>query len=115
VQNAFEKHVGKEVKINDVVSTILTKNGEFKAQLAYDNRDGGLGYALFSQCKHTLNNGIVALKIDGVEPTDDNIQSGRYTLKTPVLVSIRISEAANSKTKLLYDWMISEQGLKCVG
>ncbi len=115
VQNAFEKYIGQDVKINNVISTVVTNKGEFKAELSYDNRDGGLGYALFSQCNHLLGNGFVSLKIDGVEPTEDNVNTGKYTLKAPVLVNIRASEVSNSNVRLLYEWMISEQGLKCVG
>ncbi len=114
VQNAFEKYIGADVKINAVTSTLATNKGEFKAEISYDNRNGGLGYALYSQSENLLGKGIVPLKIDGVEPTEENIATGKYPLKAPMMISIRVSEAANSDTRLLYDWMLSEQGLKCV-
>lgn len=114
VQNAFEKYIGNDVKIDAVTSTLATNKGEFKAAISYDNRNGGLGYALYNQSKNLLGKGIVPLKIDGVEPTEENIATGKYPLKAPMMISIRVSETAKSNTRLLYDWMLSEQGLKCV-
>ena len=114
VQNAFEKYIGADVKISAVTSTVATDKGDFMAEISYDNRNGGLGYALYSQSKNLLGKGTVPLKVDGFEPTEENIATGKYPLKVPMMISIRASEAAKSDTRLLYDWMLSEQGLKCV-
>ncbi len=115
VENAFEKHISSEPSESLVEKTIVTENGTFSANAEYDNRDGALGYTLLSLSGNFNGSSIKPLMIDGVAPSRQTVSSGEYTLSVSVNVSIRASEPANSNTKILYDWLISEQGRKAVG
>lgn len=114
VQNAFEHHIKVEVAASAVKRPLKTEKGDFAADVYYDNRNGALGYALLSRSGNFSGGSIKPLKINSVEPTVANVQSGAYPFTINVNISIRISEPTLSNARLLYNWMVSEQGKKCV-
>ena len=95
------------------VSTIVTQNGEMTAPIDYDNRPGSLGYCFYSELltKSVEKNGkIKVLNVDGKKASYETILSGEYTWTAQVAVSIKHDEAVDSKTRILYNWILSEQG-----
>ncbi len=110
---AFEKYFGKDIEVQPVMRTVVTEKGKYEAAVSYDNRDGAIGYSLLSEISGSAASGLKLFNIDGVEPTEDNIQSGKYKLKTEVLLTVRVSEPAASPVRLLYNWILSEQGKLC--
>lgn len=113
-QNAFEHHIEVEVAASAVKRPLKTEKGDFAADIYYDNRNGALGYALLSRSGNFSGGSIKPLKINSVEPTVANVQSGAYPFTIKVNISIRISEPTLSNARLLYNWMVSEQGKMCV-
>lgn len=114
VQNAFEHHIDVEVAASATKRPLKTEKGDFAADIYYDNRNGALGYALLSRSGNFSGGSIKPLKINSVEPTVANVQSGAYPFTINVNISIRISEPTLSNARILYNWMVSEQGKKCV-
>ena len=95
------------------LSTIMTQNGEFTAPIDYDNRAGALGYCFYSELstKSIEKNGkIKVLNIDGKAASNEAILNGQYIWTADVAVSIKHSEVVDSRTRLLYNWILSKQG-----
>ena len=114
VQNAFEKHISPDITVPPVNKTIVSSSGTFSAEIGYDNRDGALGYTLLSLVAGG-NSSVSLVKLDGVAPSKETVSAGEYRFAVPVNAVIRSSEAANSYTRVLYEWMILQQGRLSMG
>lgn len=60
----------------------------------------------------SLNNEVKAIKVDGVAPTSENIESGKYKLSRPFHIAVKknVSETAQD----FIDFMLSKEGQKVV-
>ena len=114
-QNAFEKYISPDIAVAPVCKTVVTADGEFKAEIDYDNSDGAIGYTLFSLAGGLDNGGIKPISINKVAPSSENITSGKYPFLVSVNLTIRASEAAGNNIRILYDWILSEQGKFALG
>ncbi len=114
-QNAFEQYIAADVTVPFVYKTITTADGEFEAEIDFDNRKGAIGYTLFSLAGNFNNGTITPVKIDNVTPDAETIKNGQYPLSFPVGVTIRSSEAAGNNVRVLYDWLLSNQGKTSLG
>lgn len=95
------------------LSVIMTANGEYTSPIDYDNRPGSLGYCFYSELstKSVEKNGkIKVLNINKIAASNETILNGSYIWTADVAVSIKHSEAVDSKTRLLYNWILSKQG-----
>lgn len=110
VQNAFEKYIPESFEIPAVTRPLTTDKGSFSAEVDYDNRDGALGYTLLSMADDFFGGSIKPLNVSSVAPTKENIANNSYPMTVSVSVVIRSSEPAGNNTRVLYDWMLSEQG-----
>ena len=50
------------------------------------------------------------LNVDGIEPTNENIASGKYTLVNDFYVAIPKNLPEDAPARILYNWIISQQG-----
>lgn len=114
VQNAFEKHISPDITVPSVNKTIVSESDTYSAEIGYDNRNGAFGYTLLSLVA-SGDSSVSLVKLDGVAPTKETVLSGEYGFAVPVNAVIRSSEAVNSYTRVLYDWLISEQGRFSIG
>ncbi|NIK15429.1 phosphate transport system substrate-binding protein [Saccharococcus thermophilus] len=71
----FEKTVMKGVKINDSVGTVQDSNGA--VEQAINSTPGSISYVAMSYLIGEKKN-LKTLKIDGLEPTIENIKAGKY-------------------------------------
>ncbi len=110
VQNAFEKYIPEAIEIPAVTRPLTTENGSFSTEVGYDNRDGALGYTLLSLADGFFGGSVKPLSVGSVAPTKENIEANTYPLTVSVSVVIRSSEGSGNNTRVLYDWMLSEQG-----
>jgi phosphate transport system substrate-binding protein len=70
-----------------------------------------IGYASFGMVN--MNKGkIIPLKVDGVEPTAENILNGSYTIARPLLIIKKGAMSANEKA--FVDSLLSEEGMAVV-
>lgn len=91
---------------NDVVagmSGIITQTADYK------NHKNALGFSFrFYSTEMVKNNQIKLLRITGVYPNTENIENGTYPLASDFYVVTRSD--ASEHTKLLLEWILSEQG-----
>ena len=114
-QNAFEKYISPDIAVAPVYKTVVTADGEFRAEIDYDNSDGAIGYTLVSLVGGEENGGIKLISINKAAPSSENITSGNYPFSVSVNLTIRASEAAENNVRILYDWILSEQGKIALG
>lgn len=71
----FEKTVMKGAKINEAIGTVQDSNGA--VEQAINSTPGSISYVAMSYLIGEKKN-LKTLKIDGVEPTVENIKAGKY-------------------------------------
>lgn len=72
----FEKTVMKDVKINDATGTTQDSNGA--VEQAINSTPGSVSYLAMSYMVGDKEDSLKTLKIDGVEPTIENISAEKY-------------------------------------
>ena len=77
----------------------------------YDNAPGGLGYSyLYFVTNQHYDDAIKLLKVNGVEPTNSNVASGKYPLISEVCAVYRNYEPEGSLVRQIAQWCVSEEG-----
>lgn len=83
----------------------------------YDNGKNAIGYSYYYYAKtmyasidEKVANGIKLLSINGVEPNNENIRSGKYPLNTAYYIVINKNEPKESNVRKLVEAMLSERG-----
>lgn len=116
---AFEKYFRIDLAtVNVPEKTIITENGEFFAELPYDNGKNSITFGLYSDLQRPSTDRFGATKyvsVAGVLPDAHNIQAGTYPLGFDVLLTFKADETEDSLAKLYKDWILSEQGMKIIG
>ena len=90
-------------------SNELDSTGAVMAKVA--STPGSIGYVSLD----VLDDTVKALKLDGAEPTEENIKAGKYFLSRPFVMATKgeISEQ-NDLVKALFDFIYSEEGAELV-
>lgn len=71
----------------------------------------GIGYSVFYYATNILlNDEIKLIRVDGVEPSSDTIQSGEYPLVSEVYAVLPASAARDDGARLLHDWLETDHG-----
>ena len=78
----------------------------------YDNAPTALGYSYLYYVNGLYRSGSVkVLAVDGIAPTDENLQSGAY----PFTVNYYAVYAEGNETAAAFaDWLISDEGQQCI-
>ena len=83
----------------------------------YDNGKNSIGYSyyyyattMYSTIDENVANGIKLLKINGVAPNDETIQSGEYPLQTAYYIVTRKDAENNEPVQTLKKAMLSAKG-----
>ena len=83
----------------------------------YDNGKNAIGYSYYYYAKtmyasidEKVANGIKLLSINGVEPNNENIRSGKYPLNTAYYIVINKNEPKESNVRKLAEAMLSARG-----
>ena len=110
-RGAFEELLGLEDACK--YSNELDSTGAVMAKVA--STPGAIGYVSLD----VLDDSVKALKLEGAEPTEENIKAGSYFLSRPFVMATKgeISEQ-NDLVKALFDYIYSDEGteiLKAVG
>ncbi len=78
----------------------------------YVDRPDSIGYSyLYYLQSLYVNEAIKVIAVDGIEPTTDNIQSGRYPFSVHYYA---VYEKGNTIAEQFVQWMISDEGQKCI-
>lgn len=85
----------------------------------YNNEDDAIGYSYYYYAKtmyqtidNTVANNIKFISVDGIEPSNENIQSGEYPYTTAYYIVINKADDENSPSRKLMKQMLSERGQK---
>jgi len=80
---------------------------------SYDNSDKAIGYSVYYYANSMYSKNMVKfINVDGVEPNNENISSGKYPFTSAYYAVIRKSEPENSNTRKLVSFILSEEGQK---
>lgn len=95
---------------------IITGMGELiEAVKSYDNSPGAIGYTVYYYASEMeMAKGLKLLRLEGVEPNDDTIRREEYPLINPKYVVIPADAAEDAPNRILYDWLLSEEGQRLV-
>lgn len=90
-------------------SNELDSTGAVMAKVAFT--PGSIGYVSLD----VLDDTVKALKLDGAEPTEENIKAGKYFLSRPFVMATKgeISEQSDL-VKALFDFIYSDEGSELV-
>jgi len=77
----------------------------------YDNSANAIGYSVYYYANDMrMAEGLKILSVDGVEPTAETIAAGQYPHLNPYYSVIPTNTQAGSPARVLYEWLLSEQG-----
>lgn len=83
----------------------------------YNNSVDAIGYSYYYYAKtmyetidNTVASNIKFLSIDGIEPSNENIQSGAYPYTTAYYIVINKADGENSPARILANHMLSSRG-----
>ena len=114
-QTLFDKLVNLGDELMDAPADIKIGSmiGLLEAVADYDNSADALGYTVYYYLTNMEQDKLDTselLSIDGVAPTNESIASGEYPYVNDFYVVIRKDAAEDSPERILYNWIISEQG-----
>jgi phosphate transport system substrate-binding protein len=82
---------------------------------SYDGSPGAIGYSVYYYAEEMkMAQGLKLLALEGVEPTPETIRSEEYPLLNPKYVVIPADAAEDQPNRILYNWLLSEEGQKLV-
>lgn len=114
-QTLFDKlvNLGDDLVEPPLEYSIESMQGLVEAVANYDNSDRALGYTVYYYLTNMESDKLATTKIlsvDGAEPTNETIGSGKYPLTNDFYVVIRADEAEGSPARVLRDWIASDVG-----
>lgn len=109
-QTALERLMaGKELMEAPKEDIITGMGGIIEKTADYKNYRNAIGYSFrFYSTEMVQNNQIKLLSLNGIAPTLENIENGTYPVAS-YFYAVTCSDASEN-TKLLVDWILSEQG-----
>ena len=86
-----------------------------EAVKSYDNSPGAIGYSVYYYAEEMeMAQGLKLLQLEGVEPNPDTIRGEQYPLLNPKYVVLPADAAEDAPSRILYNWLLSEEGQKLV-
>ncbi len=104
-RGAFEEIVG----IKDAAVYAEEQNSTGNVKQAVSGNPNAIGYVSLS----SLDESVIALNIDGVAATEENVASGAYKLQRPFLM-ITKNGSTDALTKAFLDFVYSDDGMKII-
>ncbi|MBE6689558.1 MAG: phosphate ABC transporter substrate-binding protein [Ruminococcaceae bacterium] len=114
-QTLFDKlvNLGDELMEAPAETRIGSMIGLLEAVADYENSADALGYTVYYYLTNMEKDKLDTSKllaVDGVAPTNDTIAQGQYPYVNDFYVVIRKDASPDSPERILYNWIISEQG-----
>ena len=95
---------------------VATMAGIVDVVANYDNAQGGIGYSYLYFVKNQhFDENIKLLKVDGVEPSNEAVSSGKYPMINTAYAVFRASEPADSIVRQIAAWCKGEKARKFAG
>ena len=104
--------MGNTPMMEPPVSYVIAAMGTLmEAVKSYDGSPGAIGYSVYYYAEEMrMAQGLKLLQVEGVAPSDETIRSGAYPLLNPNYVVLPADAAADAPNRLLYNWILSEEG-----
>ncbi len=81
----------------------------------YDGSPGAIGYSVYYYAEEMkMAQGLKLLALEGVEPTPETIRQEQYPLLNPKYVVLPAGAGEDEPNRILYDWLLSEEGQRLV-
>lgn len=114
-QTLFDKLVNLGDELMEAPESIKVGSmiGLLEAVADYDNSKDALGYTVYYYLTNMEEDKLLTSKllaVDGVSPTNDTIRNGEYPYVNDFYVVIRKDAPEDFPERILYNWIISEQG-----
>lgn len=114
-QTLFDKiiNLGDELMDAPEETRIGSMIGLLEAVADYDNSKDALGYTVYYYLTNMEQDKLSTsklLSVDGIAPTNESIASGKYPYVNDFYAVIRKDAPENSPERILYNWIISDQG-----
>lgn len=78
---------------------------------SYDNSASAIGYSVYYYANDMqMADGLKIIAVDGVQPNAETIGSGEYPYLNPYYVVIDGTAAEDSPARILFNWLLSEEG-----
>ena len=106
-RDAFQEIVGYESEELTKDATISDGSGAVKTTVA--GNKNAIGFASFEYIDST----VVALSVNDVEPTADNVKAGEYKISRPFLLVTKEDSLTENGQKLI-EFVLSDEGQKIV-
>lgn len=114
-RGAFVEIVGVEAEVDGkkedatVETAVIAKTtNELLTSVAGDDR--AIGYVSLG----SVNSNVKALKVDGVEATEENVQKGEYKIQRPFLLVYKAEKDLSVLAKDFLSYMLSKEGQEIV-
>ncbi|SBW11446.1 ABC-type phosphate transport system periplasmic component-like protein (fragment) [uncultured Eubacteriales bacterium] len=86
-----------------------------EAVKSYDGSPGAIGYSVYYYAEEMrMAKGLKLLALEGVEPGPATIRNGEYPLVNPKYVVIPADAAEDAPNRILFHWLLSEEGQRLV-
>ena len=86
-----------------------------QAVASYDGTPAAIGYTVYYYANDMkMAEGLKLLAVDGVAPSDQTIRDGEYPFLNNYYVLTAANLAQDDPAKVLYDWLLSEEGQRLV-
>jgi len=114
-QTIMENQVMKGLEMASAPTSL--KPGEMgeliEAIASYDNSDKAIGYSVYYYANSMYSKDTTKfVKVNGIEPNNDNISSGKYPFTSAYYAVLRKTEPADSGARKLLQWILSSEGQK---
>lgn len=82
---------------------------------SYNNSANAIGFSVYYYIDQMYSQpGLRLLAVEDVTPSNDTIASQEYPLCNDFYAVIRASAAADSPERQVYDWLSTEDGIRCI-
>lgn len=116
-QNLMEKLVMKGTPMMDApLDYVVTTMGQLMEVVkSYDGSPGAIGYTVYYYAEEMeMAQGLKILAVEGIAPTPVTIRSETYPLLNPKYVVIPADAAEDSPNRILFNWLLGEEGQRLV-
>lgn len=105
--------MGDTVMEESDVELVPTMEGMIEALKEYDNSVNSIGFSVYYYASQMYEQpDLKFLQIDGVEPSNDSIRSGKYPLINEFYCVT--NEQSSDSAKKIQEWMVTEEGQQFV-
>lgn len=106
-RDAFQEIIG--YKSEELIKDASIADGSGAVKTSVAGNENAVGFASFEY----IDESVMALKINDIEPTAENVKTGQYKLSRPFLLVTK-SDSLTDAGRAVIDYVLSEEGQQIV-